>query len=343
MICRKCSLDLGQSRFRPGRLTCKACSDSGGGAERKRAWRETKRCTSRGSDDALYRKTDAGIDIPIDEDLAEWNQGQKTEPGGFQSVPNSTNEVPIQVVPRLEKWLLVPDCHIPYHDEAAFSLMLRAAKACGIENVAVLGDFSDMYAVSFHGKDPSRRNDLKWEVEEVCKGLDRLDELFPGRKKFIAGNHEDRLQRYLAEHAAALYTTCKVEELFRLAERGWEYTPYKQHTKIGRLHLTHDAGICGRYAAQRTLDAYQANVVIGHTHRLSWMVEGNAKGEAHVGAMLGWLGDVEKVDYMHQIRAKREWAHGFGLAYHDTATGNVHLVPVAIVDGTVAVEGRLVT
>jgi hypothetical protein len=327
VICRKCSLDLGQSRFRPGRLTCKTCSDGGSGTARKQRWRE-------------YRKADAGIEIPIDEDLAEWDQGQRTEPNGFQSVPIGSNQ---ETVPeRIEKWLLIPDCHIPYHDEQAFSLMLRAAKACGIQNVAILGDFADFYAVSFHGKDPRRRNDLKWEVEEVCKGLDRLDAQFPGKKKFIEGNHCDRLQRYLAEHAAALYTTCKVQELFRLAERGWEYTPYKHHTKIGRLHLTHDAGIAGRYAAQRTLDAYQANVVIGHTHRLSFLVEGNAKGEAHVGAMLGWLGDVEKVDYMHQIRAKREWAHGFGLAYHDKVTDNVHLVPVAIVDGTVAVEGRLV-
>jgi predicted phosphodiesterase len=312
----------------------------------------------------------AGLDV----DVSEWDRDDKTEPGvssvsfeddlaermrdgEFRAAYNertaswevktftsasAPSDSPVQA-DALERWLLIPDVHVPYHDEAAVSLMLRAAQACGIENCALLGDAVDFYAVSSHDKDPRRRNDLQWEVDEGNRFLDELDRVFPGKRMYVAGNHEDRLRRYLTNVASALFSTTKVEALFRLAERGWSYTPYKEYARIGRLHLTHDTGTAGRYAAHRAMDTFQGNVVIGHTHRMAYVVEGNAKGEAHVGAMLGWLGDVSKVDYMHQVKANRDWAHGFGLAYRDIETDAVHIVPVPIVNGRVVVEGRLVT
>lgn len=241
----------------------------------------------------------------------------------------------------LEKWALVPDCHVPFHHREHFGLMLRAASAIGAQNVAVLGDFADFWAVSFHPKSPSRRNDLQWEVGEVNAALDLLDRTFTGKKLFVAGNHEHRLERYLSERAPSLFSSFKVETLFRLRERGWLFTPYKSHTTIGKLHLTHDAGKAGRTAHVDAMNAFQANVVIGHTHRLAWAVEGNVKGRPHVGAMLGWLGDPKQVDYMHRVRAARDWAHGFGVAYVEP-DGSTHVVPVPVVNDRVCIEGRLV-
>ena len=56
--------------------------------------------------------------------------------------------------------------------------------------------------------------------------------------------------------------------------------------------------------------------------------------------MLGWLGDLEAVDYMHRIRMARDWAHGFGVGYM-TADGVVHVTPVPIVQNTCCVNGSL--
>lgn len=241
----------------------------------------------------------------------------------------------------LERHLLIPDSHVPYESKSAFNLMLRAAESLGIENVAVLGDFADFYAVSSHPKTPGRKVDFAWEVDEVNMRLDDLDALFPGEKRFIAGNHEWRLERYLTDRAPELFGTVQVEKLFGFKERGWAYTPYKSHTKIGKLHLTHDAGKAGRMAHIDAMNAFQGNVVIGHTHRLGFAVEGSVKGDPHVGAMLGWLGDPTQCDYTFKIRAARDWAHGFGIAYVEPC-GNVHVVPVPIVNGKVLVEGRLI-
>ena len=241
----------------------------------------------------------------------------------------------------LEKWLLVPDCHVPFEDSTAVTLMLKAAYETGIKNVVILGDFCDFYSVSSHPKNPTRKNDLQWEVDQVNLALDTFDQVFPGKKKFIAGNHEQRLERYLADRAPALFNTVKVEELLGLKERGWSYTAYKDHTKIGRLHLTHDAGKAGRNAHVDAMNAFQGNVVIGHTHRIGYAVEGNVRGKPHVGAMLGWLGDPNQVEYMFRVRAARDWAQGFGLAYIEP-NGNAHLSVVPIVDGKVLIEGKLI-
>ena len=241
----------------------------------------------------------------------------------------------------LEKWLLVPDCHVPYANDKAIDLMVRAASEAGIENVCLMGDFADFYAVSAHSKDPGRRGDLEWEVEQVNVTLDAFDAFFPGKKKYIAGNHEHRLERYLSDKAPALFNSVKTERLFRLKERGWEYTPYKEYTKIGKLFLTHDAGKAGPNAHRDAMNAFQGNVVLGHTHRLAYAVEGSARGDAHVGAMFGWLGDADMCEYMFKIRAARDWALGFGVAYVE-GNGNVHLTPVPIVNGCVVLEGKLI-
>jgi hypothetical protein len=89
------------------------------------------------------------------------------------------------------------------------------------------------------------------------------------------------------------------------------------------------------------MDAFQHNIVIGHTHRLGYAVEGNAQGERHVTAMFGWLGDVEQIDYMHRVKAIKDWSLGFGIGYLEPKTGTVYLVPIPIVNYTCVVEGKL--
>jgi len=73
------------------------------------------------------------------------------------------------------------------------------------------------------------------------------------------------------------------------------------------------------------------------------MVEGNANGDRHVSAMFGWLGDVEEIDYMHRVKAMKDWSLGFGIGYLDTATDIVYVIPVPIIKGTCLIEGKLIT
>lgn len=219
--------------------------------------------------------------------------------------------------------------------------MLRAGKLFRPDVVCILGDFADFYSVSSHDKNPNRAADLQFEVDDVRRGLKELMSLGASRHIYVSGNHEDRLERYLMQKAPALFNAVKVDEVLGLKALGWEYVPYKQHVMLGKLHITHDCGNAGAYAHYRAQETFQGNVIIGHTHRLGYAVVGNAAGKPHVGAMFGWLGDLDQIDYMHKASALRHWAHGFGLGYRQ-GNGNVLLVPVPIVEGACLIEGRLV-
>lgn len=242
----------------------------------------------------------------------------------------------------LEKILVIPDTHVPFEDGAAFAVMMAAARVVRPDTVVFLGDFADFASVSFHPRKLGARGyTLQEEAEAVNKRLDEVQALGASRVVFVKGNHEYRLERFLSEKAPELFGLVDTAALFQLKERGWECVEYRDHLKIGRMHFTHDVGHAGIYAHRQSRMAYEGNVVLGHTHRLAMEIAGTSKGPAHVGASFGWLGDRRSIDYMHIAKAA-QWVLGFGLAYHERDTGNVHVVPVPIVDYRCVVEGQLV-
>lgn len=242
---------------------------------------------------------------------------------------------------RLRTVLLVPDCHHPYSDRDAWELMLDVARDLKPETIICIGDFADFYSVSSHSKDPGRRLSLPEEVEFVKARRAELDELGAAEKEFCEGNHCHRLTRYLMDKAPALFGTVSTDELLKLSDNGWKFTAYRDHTARGAIHYTHDTGHSGRYAVYRSLDTYQHSVVTGHTHRLAYVVEGNAVGDVKLSAQFGWLGDLSKVDYLHRATAAKSWALGFGVGYEDRQTGHTFWVPVPIVENRCVVNGKL--
>lgn len=244
-------------------------------------------------------------------------------------------------MPSLERVFFFPDVHAPFHSEAAWRLTIDALADFKADTVVTLGDFVDFFSISRWSKDPARALSLAQEVGLAQGMLDEIVERTPGaRRIYLGGNHEDRLQRYLQDKAPELFEFIDVPQLLHLPERGFEYVPYKQSIQMGKLNITHDVGTAGRYAVYKALDAFQAPVVTVHTHRLAYVVEGDATGGSQVSAQFGWLGDVEQIDYMHRVTAMRNWALGFGYGYIDRASGYCYLTPVPIVNGTCIVEGR---
>ena len=245
------------------------------------------------------------------------------------------------LVDRLEKILFIPDCHIPYHDAYAFDLMMRAGKAFKPDHVIIMGDFADFYAVSSHDKRPDKISQLADEASQVIEKLQEVKKLGAKNNVYVSGNHEDRLPRYLMQKAPELYKTMTIQSVLALKENGFTYVPYKDDYQIGKLYVTHDTGKAGVNAHKQALDTYNANIVIGHTHRMGYVILGDAKNDKRVGAMFGWLGDVKHAEYMHNINIRKDWTHGFGIGYLNKRTGAVYLTPVPIVKYTCVVEGKL--
>jgi hypothetical protein len=256
-----------------------------------------------------------------------------------ETPPKSTRQPPS--VDTLEPILIVSDAHRPYHSRVWWDLLMQVGRALKPKHLVVIGDFADFYSCSSHDKDPRRSNRLEDELADVDEGMNDLDSLGAQHKKFVEGNHENRLWREIIKHSPSLAGLVSTERLLKLKERGWEFTPYKRHTSLGAVHYTHDVGSSGRNAAFKVLDTYQHSAVSGHAHRMQYIVEGNAVGEVKLSCMFGWGGDVDQVDYMHIAKARKDWCLGFGVGYYDPSSGYSYLVPVPVVHGTCMVNGRL--
>ena len=243
---------------------------------------------------------------------------------------------------RLQPIALIPDTHAPYHDPDHWRLLTKVLRDFKPHTLVHQGDWMDCYAISRFSKDPSRLLTFKDEVEYTKHMREGLDALGAKRKVFTEDNHEDRWPRYIAERAPdAAGVMPNMDELLQLSENGWEYIPYRQHTSIGKMYLTHDVGNGGKYPTAGALDVFQTSVCVAHHHRMQYFVFGDATGDTKLGASFGWLGDIEQVDYMHQIKVRKLWSPGFGLGYHDTKTDAVHTFPVPIVDNRCVVEGKV--
>lgn len=239
---------------------------------------------------------------------------------------------------RLRRVLFFPDAHTPYHDKRALEglIMGQVIPAFTWDTLVVLGDWWDNYSISTHIKTPTRERSWKRE-SAVGKQLLRTLAAVPSQRRIlIKGNHEQWLEKLLADRVPALY-----EEVVDKARhpQGWEVIPYMDSTTIGKLNVTHDLGYAGINSTQQSLVACGDNIVIGHNHNLTYLVRGNAKGEAHVGASFGWLGDYRKIDYRHKMRARRDWVLGFGIGYLQD-NGVIHIQPVPIINYGCVVEGK---
>lgn len=242
----------------------------------------------------------------------------------------------------IRRILFFSDPHHPYQDKKAWSILLKAGKAFKPHDIVCLGDLADFGSISRHLKNPLTTVPFRDEILAVRKAAREVNGLGAESVIWIKGNHDIRLNSYINEHAPELAGAFTIEEkLPEVAE--WKIVEYKHFAKLGKVYLTHDVGATGRQANFKAMDKFEHSVLTAHTHRIGYVVEGNAVGEYKVAASFGWLGDITKIDYMQRVAAMKDWALGFGVGYHNTKTGIVHIVPVPIVKYTAIVEGKLFT
>jgi predicted phosphodiesterase len=242
----------------------------------------------------------------------------------------------------MRKVLLIPDTHRPYHDEKAWQVMLKAGKKFKPDEVVIMGDFADFYAVSSHSKDPKRALLFKQELDDTIKGLKEVKALKAKKNVFVAGNHEDRLVRYMQAKAPELYDIISIPYLLKLQELGFDYIPYRSHYQVGKLYVTHDVGASGKNAIHQALSTYNRNIVTGHTHRMGMTIQGSIEGQRHTSASFGWLGDLKDIDYMSKAKTIKDWQLGFGIAYIDEKTDFCYIQCIPIIDYTCVLEGSLI-
>ena len=101
-------------------------------------------------------------------------------------------------------WGVLSDIHVPYHSEVALRAAVEHLKQKQIVGLLLNGDIADFYSISRYVKNPANR-DFGAELAQVRQLLKWLREEFPGATMvYKQGNHEERYQVWLWQHAAEL-------------------------------------------------------------------------------------------------------------------------------------------
>ena len=99
---------------------------------------------------------------------------------------------------------LLSDPHIPYHDMATIKGWVDECVRMAVKTIFLNGDVLDFYQLSDFMRDPA----MPRMREEILKGrqfLEYLRSRFPrARIVYKEGNHDERLERYLANLAPEL-------------------------------------------------------------------------------------------------------------------------------------------
>jgi len=243
---------------------------------------------------------------------------------------------------RLKTILFIPDQHWPFVDHRAYKVMLNVISQIKIDEVVWLGDHWDCYCVSDYGKDPIKN--FKLLEEELIEGREALAQIEKITKAksfvFLQGNHENRIDRYVAAYAGKLGNLVKTKDILQIPEH-YRYIPYGQngYYKCGKLIVTHGS-LSNKHIAHAMLAKYGASVLFGHTHKVQEFQITNVFGEVLRGINIGWLGDAKKA--AEYIKNVADWCHGFAIGYFKP-NGDFFVQTIPIINYECVFNGELIT
>lgn len=125
------------------------------------------------------------------------------KPGTRIQMPKSKAEewIPFQLPITSGKLGIISDMHIPFHSEVALDAAVSHLKQEKIKCLLINGDGLDFYSLSRWEKRPSKRN-FPAELKEGRLLLQWLRQEFPKIPIiYKLGNHEERWEKWLWEHA----------------------------------------------------------------------------------------------------------------------------------------------
>lgn len=232
---------------------------------------------------------------------------------------------------------ILSDVHVPYHSEIAVAAAVAHLKEQNLAGLLLNGDIADFYAISRYMKDPTKR-DFKGELEAVRSFLAWLRQEFPAIPIVLKlGNHEERWQHWLWQHAAEISDDRRMSltAWLDLKEHDIELVEDQRPVMLGKLPVLHGHELpkgmaapvnVARGAWMRTL----STCLVGHSHRTSNHAESDMWHKETACWSTGCLCDL-RPEYAKFNR----WNWGFAMAVvHDGGAFDLHNYRVML-DGTV--------
>ena len=217
--------------------------------------------------------------------------------------------------------LIVPDLHVPFEDKKAVKLMYKVAKDLKkLKQIVLLGDVLDFYSVSSHLKSPQISDILENEIDAGYNFLAKMRNKFLDVEiKFIEGNHENRLTRYINKNSPDLTGLLKTEDLLDLEYLDIEWIPYgpeqlTQILDIDDLCARHEPySMSVNYMRQTAMKVHKS-LMFGHTHQAAYRSIRNAMGKRVKVWSCGHLVQ-EKHPCFNYYRSSKPWEKGFCIVH----------------------------
>jgi predicted phosphodiesterase len=194
---------------------------------------------------------------------------------------------------------VLSDVHIPFHDDRAFTAAVSYLKKRKPNVLLLNGDFADFYSISRFTKNPKKRN-FKREVRMLREAIAWLrSEFRSARIVYKLGNHDERLDIWLYNHAVEISDLPQVRlpAILGAKKHGIEFVGDGRPVMAGKLAIFHGHELSSgpfipampaRSAFLRTT----ASVMVGHHHRTSTHTEPNWRHEEIVCWSVGCLADL---------------------------------------------------
>ena len=247
----------------------------------------------------------------------------------------------------VKRAIVTPDKHAPLHDRKAISVLKQAIELVQPDLYIDLGDVGEWESVS-HWKWKNRKkppleyivDDLVVDIKSVNDMLDEIDESLDKAKcvtkHFIAGNHEEWLDRFVAEHPyLPQYTPQKA---LTLADRGYAYHKAGKYVTIGKLTYYHGHHFGGQYHTANHLRKLKGSVMYGHYHSFQMMSETGLNGPTEAWC-IGCLKDMASEKNKWLKGRPHNWVHAFAIVDYYKG-GQFSVNPVKIVNGQASVWGQ---
>lgn len=169
-------------------------------------------------------------------------------------------------------------------------LVFRFAKNLKPDKLFILGDYIDCYSISRFDRNPERITNLQSEFNQGKEILWQIRDIIDGEIIFIAGNHEDRLRKFLWNNPV-LNGCISLEDKLNFNNLDIKFYEYgKNFIYKDKLIYTHGNKVnkYSAYTAKNLLDDLGLSVISGHTHRLGMHYKTDYGG-AKVGVENGCL------------------------------------------------------
>lgn len=200
--------------------------------------------------------------------------------------------------------------------------------------------------MSAHAKRPDGVRFLQYEIEYTNTQIDGLHKKFPRIPiDWIAGNHEFRLERYLARCAPELFGVFDCKVAFEVYDKPWlNWIPYgiKQYRRCGKakLWLMHEPTSGGQVHCKGTAENVEHDTAYAHTHTVQQYTHKRKGGKRVRAYALPAACDFRAPTFSYR-GPKDRWVNGFTIVCCDPKTGRYQLEVIETTDGICIYNGKL--